>query len=360
MFPDGTPISYTEVAAFRRYATGVDDFARFDDFLPREEHDGDVTYPLAAGATYTATLQESPSWTVEDRSTAVGAGAGCEDVAGSCMGACPSGMGCGSDGHGCVCVVAPMADGLFETTVWAAYPGDGNMTMVVRANAKKSADEREPQIQTHPQLQLEEESTCSQDKAAVLKGVDIYGADFKGIHYRTFDVSKDADAVSACTAACCAWDGCAAWIVQSGTVPSKNDGNCTKTTTDCCWLKPDGKGAHILNAKSIAGVVTATPPRPIIPPPAPPPPLGPPSPHNVSGYHVVLVGASKSLVVERRDASGGIVTLGKFDLSTLENGLVLEAWNILRALVETVENSSGEIEGVKLSVWFNPMFPETG
>ena len=46
--------------------------------------------------------------------------------------------------------------------------------------------------------------------------------------------------------------------------------------------------------------------------------------------------------------------------SALENGLVLEAWNILRALVETVENSSGEIEGVKLSVWFNPMFPETG
>jgi len=254
-----------------------------------------------------------------------------------------------------------MDDGLFETTVWAAYPGDGNMTMIVRANPKKSVDE--PQIQTQPQPQLEEAEeggTCSQDKAKIFEKTDISGAAFEGIEYRTLDMSKEPDAVGACSKQCCAWEGCGAWVVQSGTGPSKDDHNCTSKTTTCCWLKPNGKGGHVANAHSTAGVVTATPTRPVVPPPPPPPPLGPPSPHNVSGYHVVLVGASKSLVVERRDASAGIVTLGKFDLSTLENGLVLEAWNILRVLAETVENSSGEIEGVRLSVWFNPMFSETG
>ena len=37
VFPDGTPISYTEVAAFRRYVTKVDDFIRFNDYLPMAE-----------------------------------------------------------------------------------------------------------------------------------------------------------------------------------------------------------------------------------------------------------------------------------------------------------------------------------
>ena len=60
------------------------------------------------------------------------------------------------------------------------------------------------------------------------------------------------------------------------------------------------------------------------------------------------------LAIERRDPQGGIETLGTFDLTTLENGLVLEAWNILRTLVETVKNSSGLVEGVQISVWFNP------
>lgn len=33
VFPDGTPVSYTEAAAIRRYITGVDDFFYFEDFL---------------------------------------------------------------------------------------------------------------------------------------------------------------------------------------------------------------------------------------------------------------------------------------------------------------------------------------
>merc|ERR1711920_774033 len=51
---------------------------------------------------------------------------------------------------------------------------------------------------------------------------------------------------------------------------------------------------------------------------------------------------------------GDIRTLGQFDLASLENSFVLEAWNILRALVVTTH------DGVRISVWFNPMFPETG
>jgi hypothetical protein len=408
MFPDGTPISYTEVAAFRRYATDgkVDDFARFDDFLPFEKvQDGDVTHTLPAGATYTASHSHSHSHNSGD---GVGVSAGCEEVAGSCMGECPAGMGCGSDGHGCVCKVAPIMDGVYETTFWATWPGDGNMTMIVSANPLSihvDASDQQQQQQAsitsgggdndddddNSAADVTEDdsgsgSSCSQDKSKVYPGYDIAGADYKGIDYRTLDISAAAIAhndsgVSTCSAACCAWEGCGAWIVQSGTGASTHDHNCTKDTTTCCWLKPNANGAHTPNAKSIAGVVTASPARPVMPPPPPPPPPGPPSPHNVSGYHVVLIGATKTLVVERRapttataagtgsaDAEAAATTagtttssvLGSFDLSTLENGLVLEAWNILRVVVETVESSSGEIEGVQLSVYFNPMFPETG
>jgi hypothetical protein len=52
--------------------------------------------------------------------------------------------------------------------------------------------------------------------------------------------------------------------------------------------------------------------------------------------------------------------LGSFDLAALENGLVLEAWNILRVLVDTTTTGSTTTAAVKISVWFNPMFPETG
>ena len=54
---------------------------------------------------------------------------------------------------------------------------------------------------------------------------------------------------------------------------------------------------------------------------------------------------------------GGVSkVLGLFPLTSLENGLVLEAWNLLR--VVAAENESRNI--LTLSVYFNPMFPETG
>ena len=42
--------------------------------------------------------------------------------------------------------------------------------------------------------------------------------------------------------------------------------------------------------------------------------------------------------------------LAAFDLASLENGIVVGAWNMLRVA----------IEGGRLRVWFNPMYPETG
>ena len=140
-------------------------------------------------------------------------------------------------------------------------------------------------------------------------------------------------------AACCAWNGCAAWIVQSGTGPSKNDHNCTANTQTCCWLKPSAKGAKTPNPKSTAGIVTATPSRPVLPPPPPPPPPGPSSPQNMSGYHFVLVGATKHLVVERRTAHGGVAVLKIFDLKSLENGPVNHKKNVAPIVLKWRQNS---------------------
>ena len=70
-----------------------------------------------------------------------------------------------------------------------------------------------------------------------------------------------------------------------------------------------------------------------------------------------VVGKTNTLLVERRAGDGSSVVLGKFDLTSLENGLVLEAWNILRVQVNTSRTNA---ESTTISVWFNPMFPETG
>jgi len=338
MFPDGTPISYTEVAAFRKYVSGVNDFIRYEDYLPTAvEFDGDVTLPLAAGST-----------------ERIGNTAAANEMGGAVAPPPPP---------------VPIPDSaLYEATVWASFPGDGNMTMVIHGHPKSSLlatatasaeatipppppplPPPPPQQQTAATAAATRD-TCFQNPANVFNGIDIGGAGYNGINYRTLDVSKDTDPFDACMAACCAWNGCNAWVVQSGTAPSKNDHNCTASTTTCCWLKPNGDGARTLNPKSTAGVVS------VFPPPAPAP-LGPPTPHNVSGYHVVIVGATKTLQVERHHPSDGSITVmtPTFDLSTLENGLVVEAWNILR--VTTAVTIGGKLT---ISVWFNPMFKETG
>jgi len=47
-----------------------------------------------------------------------------------------------------------------------------------------------------------------------------------------------------------------------------------------------------------------------------------------------------------------VQVLGRFDLSALENGVVIGAWNMLRLVVKS--------NGGSIAVWFNPMYKETG
>ncbi|CAE7475970.1 unnamed protein product [Symbiodinium natans] len=44
LFPDGSPVSYTEAAAIRRYITGKDDFIYFDDFLKDSNPNSDERF----------------------------------------------------------------------------------------------------------------------------------------------------------------------------------------------------------------------------------------------------------------------------------------------------------------------------
>ena len=56
-----------------------------------------------------------------------------------------------------------------------------------------------------------------------------------------------------------------------------------------------------------------------------------------------------------KQTAGTITKLGEFNLTSLENGLVRGAWNILRVLFNTSSDNT-----LSINVFFNPMFPETG
>jgi hypothetical protein len=58
LFPDGTPISYTETEALRRYATGMDPFISFSKFLPVPASvvDGDAFMTLEPGSLWHAPM----------------------------------------------------------------------------------------------------------------------------------------------------------------------------------------------------------------------------------------------------------------------------------------------------------------
>jgi hypothetical protein len=76
-----------------------------------------------------------------------------------------------------------------------------------------------------------------------------------------------------------------------------------------------------------------------------------PLPGTYVGYEVAIDAFSnKTLSLYRHTVAGDSRTLGVFNLTTIENGLVLDAWNMLRVL----------LVGGEITVWFNPSFPETG
>merc|ERR1711957_305040 len=63
LFPDGTPVSYTEVGALRRYLTGRDEFFVFENFLPADlaESGTDKVLTLDAGSIWHADVEDLPS-----------------------------------------------------------------------------------------------------------------------------------------------------------------------------------------------------------------------------------------------------------------------------------------------------------
>ena len=95
-------------------------------------------------------------------------------------------------------------------------------------------------------------------------------------------------------------------------------------------------------------------PRSCWPPPRGAVAPGPPLPTGIVGYNISL-DAKSDLMTVTRGSDGGDTVLGSFNLSTLENGLVRGAWNIVRALLETQADGS-----LSVRVWFNPIYGETG
>jgi len=324
LFPDGTPVSHTEAGASRRYISGVDEFLSFSKFLtePPVVEDGDAFLTIAAGAAWAAPLKPG---------------------------------------------VASVGDGLFEASVWldaggavsllvraGALPGaarGGTHVERVRAAPARGGSKRraaaEPLLPPQPQTQAQQQQQQQLQLAAADGDNCTYGPLLNGsdicpggsLLYRNFAVQGEAVPLAACAAACCAWSNCTAWIVRPFT---GTDRNCTDTL--CCWMKPDCAPGDTTPNPAAISAFKAVPP-------------GPPLPGGVRGYNVTLDAATNTMTVSRDDGSGAPArVIGAFNLRSLENGLVLGAWNILRVLLET--NSTDD--SLNFRVYFNPMFPETG
>ena len=323
LFPDGTPVSYTEAGASRRFQTGVDEFLSFSKFFPSPPsvNDGDMFLTLPAGTAFSAPLSNG---------------------------------------------VANIQDAIVEASLWldqggsasvivrstgAVHTRDGFTIKKEQNNVKLSghsdlagAKSRHALYQSkqslgenayaHKQLITPANSNSTCDYLPINNNTDVCSGGPPG--YRDLSVQNSPDPFAACAAACCDWSECTAWIVRSfeGT-----DENCTNEL--CCWLKPDcspGQTTPFPGATS-----QFLKPQP-----------GPPLPNNIDGYNFTLDTNSDFLIVSKQTL-GTTTKLGEFNLTSLENGLVRGAWNILRVLLITDANND-----LSISVYFNPMYPETG
>jgi hypothetical protein len=120
---------------------------------------------------------------------------------------------------------------------------------------------------------------------------------------------------------------------------SGTDNNCTNEL--CCWLKPGCEPGQTSPVQGATAQFLA--PRP-----------GLPLPGDIDGYNFTL-SSSENLLIASRQSGGSVTRLGAFNTSTLENGIVRSAWNLLRVLLVTESDGS-----LSMRVWFNPMLPETG
>jgi len=312
LFPDGTPVSYTEAGAARRFQTGVDEFLSFSKFFPSPPivADGDMYLTMPAGASWSAPLSND---------------------------------------------ISSIQDALIEASLWLDQGGAASV--IIRSGGaaldKQVKIVREEHVQRqggHSDLaEFKRHSESKRDNNAYIQqsshaskceflpinnNTDVCSGGPPG--YRDLSVANAPDPLSACAAACCDWNECTAWIVREfqGT-----DENCTNEL--CCWLKPScapGQTTPFPGATS-----QFLKPQP-----------GPPLPNDIDGYNFTL-DTNVDLLIVSKQISGTITKLGEFNLTILENGLVRGAWNIMRVLLVTDTDNV-----LTIKVFFNPMYTETG
>jgi hypothetical protein len=301
LFSDGTPVSYAEAAALRRYTTGADDFLLLEKYLtdPPVVEDGDAYLALPAGAAHAA----------------------------------PS---------------APLAEAVVEASLWVEE--GGAVALVVRgAGLRSSAGAGAERVQRtgsaaaaagggkqRTQPDPAPPAPCAFD--AVLNNTDACSGGPPG--YRDLSVAGAASPLAACAAACCAWDACSAWVVRA---LAGTDGNCSDTL--CCWLKPGCDASQTRPSPGTSAAFRSS---------APP---GPPLPLPAAGYLLALNTSTDTLEVVRvGGGGGGSAVLGSLDLRTRRNGLVRGAWNLLRVVCQEVGGGAR----LRLSVFFNPTVQDAG
>ena len=159
--------------------------------------------------------------------------------------------------------------------------------------------------------------------------------------YRDFALNGSvAAAQERCQSACCAMASCRGWVVRAMD-KGETDHNCSAAAGAlCCWLKPQTHGTS--SKKGCVSGFIERPPGPAAP---------------ALGGYIVRVQHNRLSVLKRhpstnprRVGAAPARELAHFDLNSLENGVAVGAWNVLRVLVV----------GPRLDVWVNPMMPETG
>lgn len=232
-------------------------------------------------------------------------------------------------GHGWEATMPAQDSFVAEASLWFTA-ADSQVALVLKAQNPSSLSPR-PEFSL-PTLagssSLSPPRTCN--ASTLYQDTDACSGGPAG--YRDLDVSGATDPVAACDAACCQWRECTAWVLRN---ESEMDHNCSAGSV-CCWLKPNCPRSQADKRPGcLSGYMAPSPP-------------GPPF-RQLDGYYVTVDAKGGKLEVTRRSGIN-VTLLASFDTRTLENGIVMPGWNMLRAAV---------VLG-SVTVWFNPMYPETG
>ena len=205
LWPGGTPVSYTEAAALRRYTTGVDDFIFLDHFA------GPVTAVIGEGNPALTLLPGGAYWAQGVR---VGAGVLVEAAV----------------------MQDPSLGGVWEVVlqaVNASAPPQGSSAAPPPCNTSTLL----PNTNLCPGMPGE----------------------------RNFILPpSEPNPAAACASACCALPGvCTAWVLLPGTAFEDKNCSCSAAAPcTCCWLKPQGCRGSSPYPHCTAGLLPPPPPPP--------------------------------------------------------------------------------------------------